>query len=297
MSCLISCDSAVTGRFSCLRFPWRIDILKRAVRPGLIFVLFVVALPLSANIGRAESLAADVARKSGMVDMIASYPEQISAHIHQNASDQRSPLDQSRAIDLLLKAYKSLDTNGLLVRYIQDSASPQALQAINDWFDSPLGERFSAAEKAVSTVQGQLGEQDYLAGLKQHGPTEARIRLISRFESAAALRDINMGMIALMMKSETAAMNRLLPADKRATDAALSAHLEKQLQNIPSEMVAVLKQQMLAISEYTYRDFTDAELADYIRFLESDAGKVLVRLYKQAPEVVFDKVIEAMEHH
>ena len=288
-----------------LRTGWRQGIFCQAVQPTrvtgrtsslcVLFALLVISLPVSANIGAVESLAIDVAQKSGMVDMIASYPEQISAHIHQNTSAKRSPMDQSRAIDMLLKAYNSLDTNDLLVRYIQEHVSPQALHAINDWFESDLGTRFSAAEKAVSTVQGQLGERDYLAGLKKHGPTAERVRLIRQFESAAALRDINMDMIALMMKSEMAAMNRLLPAEKRKTDTELSAQLEKELGDIPPVMSAMLKQQMLDISEYTYRDFTDDELTDYIRFLESDAGKVLVGLYRQAPEFVFDKVIEKME--
>lgn len=274
-----------------------IMILKRTFWPQLLFVLLIVSLPVSANIGAAESLAADVAHKSGMVELIASFPEQISAHIHQNTADKHSPVDQTRAIDLLLKAYHSLDVRGLLVRYIQDHASPEALEVINDWFDSRLGERFSAAEQDVSTVQGQLGEQEYIAGLKKHALQDERIRLIRNFETAAALRDINMGMITLMMKSEMAAMNRLLPADKRMTDVELSAHLEKQLHKIPPEMSALLKQQMLAISEYTYRDFTDAELTDYIRFLESDAGKTLVSLYQQVPEYVFGKVIEKVERN
>ena len=258
--------------------------------------LCLVMLPVQANIGQSGSLAGEVARESGMLDLVASYPEQISAHIHQSASANPTPVDQTRAIGLLLKAFDRIDAAALLERFIRDNTRPDDLRTIHEWFDSGLGRRFSAAEQAVTTVDGQLGEQDFIAGLAKHDPRPERVKLIQHFEQAAALHDINYDMITIMMKSEMAAMNRLLPVKDRMSDAEISARLEKKMHDMPPMMSVVLWQQMLEISQYTYRDFTDAELTSYIHFLESDAGRVLVSLYKQVPEYVFGKVIEEMEH-
>lgn len=128
------------------------------------------------------------------------------------------------------------------------------LQAL-EWLRSPLGRKITQAEVEADLPDSQPRAESYMRQLQRTPPTQRRMDLIEKVAEAS-------GKIEFAVAAQVFVTRALNPGR----------------QFTAGELEALRKQSRDAITmsggpSYPYRALTSDELATYIQFLESDAGK------------------------
>lgn len=227
---------------------------------------------------------------SDIAAVMISYPEQIHRQLYRPGAiidDAEVATVEAR----LVSAYKALDTESALYSYASERISPAQLDAILAWYDSPLGRRLLAAERQAETAAGREEMKGFLLEFDRHPAADSRIRLIRRFEQIARLSYINLAVIRALYETEFVAANDMRPQQLSLDDGKLRTAMERQFDGSGGLLLTGLAANMMAVSYYTLRSFSDSDVAAYIDFLETGAGRALVRLYEDAPVYLFAQVV------
>ena len=190
-----------------------------------------------------------------------------------------------------MSAYEAFDTEPALYQYAATRISPAQLDAIMAWYDSPLGLRLVTAERQAETTAGREDMKAFLVEFDKLPVADERIRLIRQFEQIARLSYINLAVMRALYETEFIAANAVQPQQPGLDDEHLRTAMEQQFDGSDELLLTGLAVNMMAVSYYTLRSFSDGEVTAYINFLESDAGRALVRLYEDAPVYLFGQVV------
>lgn len=227
---------------------------------------------------------------TGIAAVMDSYPEQIHQQLRRPGT-LIGGTDAALIEGRLLDACNGLDIKAALSGFVGAQISPAQLEAILLWYEAPLGRRLVAAERQAETPAGREDMKVFLAELDRQPVADDRIHLIRRFEQVGRLAYINLALIRALYETEFVAANALRSRQHRLDDGQLRAAMEQQFHGYGEVMLTGLAANMMAVSYYTLRSFSNSEIADYIGFLESDAGRALVRLYEDAPVYLFGQVV------
>ena len=145
--------------------------------------------------------------------------------------------------------------------------APRLAQAL-DWYRSPLGRRITQAEVAAITA-----ERDTIPW-----PSEERIELVQRLDERGGASETALDVAMVLVRSLTRAAEPVRPAHLRLT----SDQLESQLARARTEALAPVRIACLQNMLFAYRGLDDAELAEYVRFVDSGAGQWYVTSMNQA---------------
>jgi len=227
---------------------------------------------------------------TGIAAVMASYPEQIHNQLHRRGA-MIGDADVATVEGRLLSAYEALDTEATLSEFARTRVPAADIEAILAWYDTALGRRLLAAERQAETTAGREDMKGFLAEFDSQPVADGRIRLVQRFEQVARLSYINLALVRALYETEFVATNELRPQQLRLDDGRLAAVLEQQFHGLGELMLTGLAANMMAVSYYTLRSFSDSEIAAYIGFLESAAGRTLVRLYEDAPVYLYGQIV------
>jgi len=252
------------------------------------YLILILMMPVA--LADREERLEEVLSQSCLAGIMATYPEQIRYQLHRPGAEL-DPEVVKMAEDRLLSAYRALDVMSVLNAYVIDRLRPAQLKAILDWYNSPLGRRLAAAEHATETAAGREEMETFLAEFDRQTVAETRVRLVRRFEQVARLSHINMAVIRALYETEFVAVNAVRPQQARFDDSQLRESMQRQFYELRDMILPGLAVNMMATSYYTLHAFTNDEIAEYIEFLESDAGRTLLRLYEDVPVYLFRQVV------
>ena len=149
-------------------------------------------------------------------------------------------------------------------RHVDASRLAQAL----DWYRSPLGRRTTRAEVAAITA-----ERDTIPW-----PSEERIELVQRLDERGGASETALDVAMVLVRSLTRAAEPVRPAHLRLT----SDQLESRIMRARTEALVPVRIACLQNMLFAYRGLDDAELAEYVRFVDSGAGQWYVTTMNQA---------------
>ena len=264
----------------------------------LLTIIFIISFVSQAYGSENVELADQVLVKSGTYEMLSSFPEMIQAQAAQQSPFSKNQEASQKATRDLISSFNEADARSNLLNIISNNYTTNELAKILKWLNSPLGARFIASELEVASVEGQNNLLRYAATLSSNPPLENRIIIIQEFESKSRLTDITMDMLKSMMTGMAKAINAASPNDEKVEEAALLEQIEETYTNMEPILRESIWQQMLIASHYSYRDFSDNEIRDYIKFLDSDTGKKYVSVGKSAVDVftkIFTDAISSMK--
>jgi len=129
-----------------------------------------------------------------------------------------------------------------------------------EWYDSPLGKRITGLELASLMLEIPDFEKDR--------PSKRRLDLIRRLDAGGGASDTTVDVTMAIVRNLTRAFQPALPAVARLSPGQLEHELT-QVRNLTLERIrrACLLNMLTA-----YRDLTDQELEQYVRFVESESG-------------------------
>ncbi len=203
---------------------------------------------------------------------------------------QRTLLGRTR------EARASLDpeTQSLLDRFLAESLKSDALltavrarfrenldrtqaAAAGAWLRSPVGRKVMGLEaQAASPDAAAL--KAFEAELQTRAPSSERFVLVNRVIEAWNQPDFVFDAARALVGGMGKGLDRLKSGDS----AARLGEAEPVLSTGLSQSKAAIDQSTFVYFLFAYRGARDAELEEYARFLNSDAGRWLVRTFQQA---------------
>lgn len=232
--------------------------------------------------------ARQVLRASPMDEIIAQYPAMMSQGIRDGLKQtgQVPPMVADAVGYAVSNSFNPQKIEQQVAVRLQAELSNEQLQAVADWYNTPVAQKISRMEVAASApaVWPQISAQaDQLA--QRFGKTD-RAKSFVRFDRASR---------ATQSAVDTTIAVQLGLASTMAAFSSDSVNFETLQNRIESQrpvLKGVVEQQVFNSYLYAYQDISGAEMEQYLSFLESDAGAAFTRVVSSG---VKQAVIEPVE--
>lgn len=208
--------------------------------------------------------------QSGLHKQIGEFEPSVQAGISQSQAG-RAPLDESAMRNLrraVAIAYAPDRMRATVRQYIARELPPGVIDEVLAWLASDTGRRITAIEEKASEPAEALKMME--SGRKVlEGIDAPRAALINRMLDATKAAEFN----ASVMINTTGAVLR--GVELAAGDAPESPEADKliaRLRERRPQIVAAMRGDAAAGFAYLYATLSDAEVGQYVRFAESDAG-------------------------
>lgn len=226
--------------------------------------------------------------KSGQEKQLEQLPLVIQSFFEKASQADKNIQKLPGNISLIMKAsiqeaFKPASLKETVLAEMRAKLTAQDIKEVLDWLDSPLGKKCTRLEEDASTPEALAKMQQYAAQIKNAPPTEERLNIIRKLDSAVKGTESGVdiainGQIAIALATIST-----LPVEQRRSLESISGELEK---NRP-QLEAMVRSQVLLSYLYTYRSLTDDEIQQYIEFAASPAGSRYHSVTEQALKKAF----------
>jgi hypothetical protein len=237
------------------------------------------ALPASAQDASPEDVR-ELMELSGLNATLAGFPGMASAQARWRAADL--PPELAERLDrAMIEAFAPERLRPRVEAVLGQGFRPGEVAKCLEWLRSPLGRRFYALEIAVN-APGQ-GEQftEFVRELKSRPPARERIALIGRSLQAMGSVDTYADAAAIVAQPVVVTLDALAPKERRMNAEQILEVLGFFRDLVRPEIEWALAQRAF----FAYRDVDDAELRQYVEFLESPPGRSLYAQIRHAMTV------------
>jgi hypothetical protein len=153
-----------------------------------------------------------------------------------------------------------------------------------EWYDSPLGKRITGLELASLIPDGGQGLDS-----ENDRPSERRLDLIRRLDAGGGASDTTVDVTMSIVGSLTRAFQPALPAVARLS----RGQLDHELTRVRNQTLERIRRACLLNMLSAYRDLTDDELEQYVRFVESEGGQWYMSVMNGTLLIAVDAAAEA----
>jgi hypothetical protein len=154
-----------------------------------------------------------------------------------------------------------------------------------EWYDSPLGKRITGLELASLIPDGGQG----LDSENDRRPSQRRLDLIQRLDAGGGASDTTVDVTMSIVGSLTRAFQPALPAVARLS----RGQLEHELTRVRNQTLERSRRACRLNMLSAYRDLTDDELEQYVRFVESEGGQWYMSVMNGTLLIAVDAAAEA----
>jgi len=239
----------------------------RRLRPAGLLASLLAACLASAGV-RAGTDAGELYRLSGLAGQNQGNHAQLATMLGEAAEGSFDP-DAALIVRAVTAHFAPAALRAEAVRLIEAAWDSAAAQRAAQWLESELGRRVTALEERSTSTEALAGLAAFIERLEAQPPPEERVALVRRL--LAAYGGIEFVVEANLATSLAffAGLNELMPDAERDTLEDIRAFVEAGR----SGMRASMQQRIVPVYLYTYAPLTNAELAAYVDFLESPAGR------------------------
>ena len=200
--------------------------------------------------------------------------ETIPAHIRAQFEARQTPLkpeEKTRVGKILGDAFRPDVLYGAVRGAFRTNYDPQRMTLVIGQLRTPLFQKVAALEIAASEPGAKQDLERFALGLQGDIPKPARVALVQRYEAAMRSAELQIEMGVVAYRAVTRSLEPVLPSEKRPT-ARETDFAERTLRAQQDRLV----REALVRWLYTFRSLTDEELAEYVAFGETDAGRWFV---------------------
>ena len=217
--------------------------------------------------GEREALITETLEISGTKKAL----ETIPAHIRAQFEARQTPLkpeERARVAKILGDAFRTDVLYGAVRGAFRTNYDPSRMGFVIGQLRTPLFRKAAALELAASEPGAKQDLERFAVGLQGDVPKPARVALAQRYEAAIRSAELQIEMGVVAYKAVTRSLEPVLPSEKRPT-ARETDFAERTLRAQQDSLVRAALVRWL----YTFRSLTDEELAEYVAFSETDAGR------------------------
>lgn len=251
--------------------------------------LLVTAL-LIAGTAQAAPDARQVLEISPVDDIVARYPAMMSQGIREGLKQngQLPPMVANTIGNIVSSGFNSVDIEQQIVNDLQAKLTDSQLQAVHDWYETPVARKISSAEIAASEPSAWPKIQANAAELNSQYKGTRKAEMFDRFDRAAR---------ATESAVDTTIAVQLGLATAMAAFSSDSANYEQLRQRIESQrgmLRGVVGQQVYDSYLYTYQDIGAQEMDLYLKFLESPAGAAFSKVVTNSIQQAITEPVESI---
>ncbi len=214
-----------------------------------------------------DALIAEALEISGTKKALETIPAQIRAQYDARQSPVR-PEDKARVIRILTDAFRPDVLYSAVRSAFRSNFDAQRMDVVMDKLRSPLFRKIAALELAASEPGARQDLERFAMGLQSDIPPPARVALIQRHEAVMRSADLQIEMAIIASQAVSRSLEPVLTPAQRPTGRESDA-AERKLRSQQDPLTRAALVRWL----YTYRALTSEELATYVEFGESDAGR------------------------
>jgi len=214
-----------------------------------------------------DALIAEALEISGTKKALETIPAQIRAQYDARQTPVR-PEDKSRVIRILTDAFRPDVLYSAVRSAFRSNFDTQRMDVVMDKLRSPLFRRIAALELAASEPGARQDLERFAMGLQSDIPPPARVALVLRHEAVMRSADLQIEMAIIASQAVSRSLEPVLTPAQRPTGREIDA-VERKLRSQQDPLTRAALVRWL----YTYRALTSEELATYVGFGESDAGR------------------------
>ena len=214
-----------------------------------------------------DALIAEALEISGTKKALETIPAQIRAQYDARQSPIR-PEDKARVIRILTDAFRPDVLYSAVRSAFRSNFDAQRMDVVMEKLRSPLFRKIAALELAASEPGARQDLERFAMGLQGDIPPPARIALIQRHEAVMRSAELQIEMAIIASQAVSRSLEPVLTPAQRPTGREMDAVASRlRSQQDPLTRAALVRWL------YTYRSLTSEELATYVEFGESDAGR------------------------
>jgi len=152
--------------------------------------------------------------------------------------------------------------------------SPHSVPALVEWLRSPVTQKLAELERRALDPDSHDQLVAFAADLAKSRPPESRLELVHRLYEAFQICDVEVESTIALVHTIAMAIGPALPKEKRYS----SGELDRALGTVKARYRSIMKNARLVHYLFAYQSASDAELEQYVGFLESENGKLFVSL-------------------
>ena len=152
--------------------------------------------------------------------------------------------------------------------------SPKLLPELVEWLRSPVTQKLAGLERRALEPESREELVAFAADLSKSRPAESRLELAHRLYDASKICDVEVESTIALVYTVALAIGPALPKEKRYS----AGELDRALGSVKSRYRSIMKNARLVHYLFAYQSASEAELEQYVVFLESESGRLFVSL-------------------
>ncbi|RKR77768.1 DUF2059 domain-containing protein [Marinobacter nauticus] len=237
-------------------------------RLALVKTVLVVAM-LGVGSAQAAPDAASVLEASPIDDIVEQYPAMLSQGIREGLKQrgQVPPMVADTVGYVVSSSFSADKIEQQIITDLQAQLTDEQLQAVSEWYRTPVARKISSAEIAASAPEAWPQIQASAPELNRKYKGTPKAEMFDRFDRAARATERAVDTTIAVQLGLATAMSAL------SSESMHYEQLERRIENQRGMLRGVVGQQVYDSYLYTYDKMSAQELALYLEFLESPAGK------------------------
>ena len=237
-------------------------------RLALVKPVLVVAM-LGVGSAQAAPDAASVLEASPIDDIVEQYPAMLSQGIREGLKQrgQVPPMVADTVGYVVSSSFSADKIEQQIITDLQAQLTDEQLQAVSEWYQTPVARKISSAEIAASAPEAWPQIQASAPELNRKYKGTPKAEMFDRFDRAARATESAVDTTIAVQLGLATAMSAL------SSESMHYEQLEHRIENQRGMLRGVVGQQVYDSYLYTYDKISAQELALYLDFLESPAGK------------------------
>ena len=239
------------------------------VKVGLfvgLLCLVVVSSSQAETVGHTKQVRV-LLEQCGILERLKQFPRQVlesMGYEEQSHAKQYTPVR-----DALFRSFDMAKMEQHLVTTMSNHTDDQVVGKALHWFLSPTGKKITNLERTTYSEHAWQERRLYVQSLNKNPPTQHRFSQIERLSHANYLSRIDEQLEMTTALALTEAMNATLSHEEQIDP----DQIRQKLQFLREDQREELQQERLENFLYLYHRLEDAELEQYLGFLDSASGK------------------------
>lgn len=254
------------------------------IKPLLITALLITGTAQAAPDAR------QVLEVSPVDDIVARYPAMMSQGIREGLKQngQLPPMMANTIGNIVSSGFNSVDIEQQIIKDLQAKLTDSQLQAVHDWYGTPVARKISSAEIAASEPSAWPKIQSSAMELNSRYKGTRKAEMFDRFDRAARATESAVDTTIAVQLGLATAMAAF------SSDSANYEQLRQRIESQRSMLRGVVGQQVYDSYLYTYQNIGGQEMDLYLEFLESSAGSAFSKVVTNSIQQAITEPVESI---
>ncbi|PWJ39126.1 hypothetical protein [Sediminitomix flava] len=238
-----------------------------------------------------KETVAEVLEKSGSLVQFNQIDAMIDAQVAARKAGFENEEDFEKFSKFMKSAFNSESLKRDFISYFEQKANEDTLQIVSEIYENPLVVKMKETETSANDPSKQAEMLAFFQGFQSSPPSPERAQLVVELHKELGTAEMTVSIMKNMIVSIAKGANTLQPEDKRVSEDEI---LKGIASAFPAGFEQQLTSQLVAMSIYTYKDISDADLEKYVAVWKDPASKYFINMTMEALNYSFSKVGENM---